>query len=577
MAVTAAFDLTPRQLDTVRALLARCLPGTGAWVYGSRARWTSRPDSDLDLVVFAEPGQARAVSDLREAFEESDLPFRVDLFVWDEVPDAFRQEIKREHVVLLGGHSVLERSGSVDPVRRSPDETWRHMAFTEAVVVNPAVRLERGLTYPFVDMAAVTAGFRCAHAMDHRTYSGGGSRFQDGDTLMARITPCLENGKIARYCADRSSESAHGSTEFIVVRGRDGVTDSGYAYYLTQWRELRSYAVDQMTGTSGRQRVPVNSLSHVSVPVPPLPEQRAIARVLGALDDKIELNRRMNETLEATARAIFRDWFVDFGPVRAKMEGREPYLPPGIWGMFPDALDDAGKPKGWTMGTLSDIARSPRRTISPADVFRHTPYIGLEHMPRRSIALTQWESAVKVTSDKLAFRAGEILFGKLRPYFHKVGVAPVEGICSTDIVVVVSQAPQLSAFTAVCLSSDGFVDYTDRTSTGTRMPRTSWRTMGQYRICLPSEDVAGAFQGLAQPLIDCIGANIHEASFLAQFRDLLIPKLISGQIRLRTDETSAGMDSANNRRVTAPSHDRRKPHPGRGRDVSGDGKAPCGP
>ena len=385
MAVERTIDLSAKQRETILALLQRHLPGTTAWVYGSRAKWTSRPHSDLDLVVFATPEQQRAVSDLQEAFEESNLPFRVDLFVWNEVPDSFRKQIKRDHVVLVppdtnkvppqpeepakdtapqrtpnslspGGkrsgrgansrpaapdfskhaqppqptvpekpherdHVALVPHGAskVDPAPQSEHEKWPRMSFAEAVVVNPAVRLERGMTYPFVDMSAVTAGTRCVHAVEQRAYSGGGSRFQGGDTLMARITPCLENGKIARYCTDQPSVAAHGSTEFIVIRGRSGVTDSEYAYYLTRWDELRSYAVDQMTGTSGRQRVPVDSLGYLKVPIPPLPEQRAIAHILGTLDDKIELNRRMNQTLEAMARALFKSWFVDFDPVRAKM------------------------------------------------------------------------------------------------------------------------------------------------------------------------------------------------------------------------------------------------------------------
>ena len=101
MGVDAAIDITPEQRQTVLALLQRHLPGTDAWVYGSRAKWTSRPQSDLDLVVFATPDQRRQVGDLREAFEESNLPFRVDLFVWDEVPEVFRRRIEAEHVVLV--------------------------------------------------------------------------------------------------------------------------------------------------------------------------------------------------------------------------------------------------------------------------------------------------------------------------------------------------------------------------------------------------------------------------------------------------------------------------------------------
>ena len=281
---------------------------------------------------------------------------------------------------------------------------------------------------------------------------------------------------------------------------------------------------------------PVTYLRTVEIPLPPLPEQRAIAHVLSTLDDKIELNRRMNETLETMARAIFRDWFVDFGPTRAKAEGSTPYLASEIWDLFPDVLDNEGKPIAWKQGTLSEIADSPRRSINPVDIVKDTPYIGLEHMPRRSIALTEWENSEKVTSNKSIFKKGEFLFGKLRPYFHKIGFAPIDGICSTDIVVVTPRETHWAAFALACLSSDEFVEYTDQTSTGTRMPRTNWKTMGQYRVCIPPEQIIRAFQGIVQSLFDRMSANIHESRILAQTRALLLPKLISGEIRLREAE-----------------------------------------
>ncbi len=127
MAVEHTIDLSAKQRETVLALLQRHLPGTAAWVYGSRAKWTSRPHSDLDLVVFATPGQQRAVSDLREAFEESNVPFRVDLFVWDEVPDSFRKQMEREHVVLVERERAeVERSN------------WREVKLGEVTEVNDA-------------------------------------------------------------------------------------------------------------------------------------------------------------------------------------------------------------------------------------------------------------------------------------------------------------------------------------------------------------------------------------------------------------------------------------------------------
>jgi len=258
-------------------------------------------------------------------------------------------------------------------VKRLEDQAmagkWRELPFSEAVLINPPVRLERGKRYPFVDMDALNPGARSAFATEEREFSGGGSRFEHGDTLMARITPCLENGKIARFCARQGSGVGHGSTEFIVIRERPGVTHSDYAYYLTLWEGVRGYAISHMTGTSGRQRVPINCLQHLTVPIPPLPEQRAIAHILGTLDDKIKLNRRMSETLEAMARALFKAWFVDFEPVRAKMEGRWqrgqslPGLPAHLYDLFPDRLVDSEPgeiPEGWGVGTLGKLSDKPQ-------------------------------------------------------------------------------------------------------------------------------------------------------------------------------------------------------------------------
>ena len=314
--------------------------------------------------------------------------------------------------------------------------------------------------------------------------------------------------------------------------------DQDFLYFLVSNQEFRQ-RVEVASHGSAQANVSPSAIEALHVSVPPLPIQCAIAATLAALDDKIELNRLINQTLEAMAKAIFKDWFVDFGPTRAKAEGREPYLPRELWHLFPDALDDEDRPVGWKQGTFADVADSPRRGVSPSDVAEDTPYIGLEHMPRRSIALSQWEGAGKVTSNKSVFKKGEFLFGKLRPYFHKVGFAPLDGICSTDIVVVIPRAPKWAAFVLACLSSDEFVDYTDQTSTGTKMPRTNWKTMEQYEIFLPSDQIASAFQCVAQPLFDRVSANIHETRTLAQTRDLLLPKLMSGEIRLIDAEKQA--------------------------------------
>ncbi|OAZ72373.1 Type I site-specific deoxyribonuclease [Acetobacter pasteurianus] len=272
------------------------------------------------------------------------------------------------------------------------------------------------------------------------------------------------------------------------------------------------------------------------VEVPPIKEQKAIASILGSLDDKIDLNRRMNETLEAMARTLFRDWFVDFGPTRAKMAGEAPYLAPELWELFPDRLDDQGKPEGWQITTLGNLATNCGESIYPEQVDPLTPYVGLEHLPRRSISLSTWDRAEKITSGKSIFHEGNILFGKLRPYFHKVVIAPVNGICSTDIVVIDAKKDIWRSIVRLVCSSKDFVDFTGRTSQGTKMPRTSWGTMKAYELIQVPDNICFAFENITNTFFVKIQKNIMQSRNLAQLRDLLLPKLMSGEISIRDAE-----------------------------------------
>jgi type I restriction enzyme S subunit len=214
-------------------------------------------------------------------------------------------------------------------------------------------------------------------------------------------------------------------------------------------------------------------------------------------------------------------------------------LPKPLADLFPDSFEDSelGEiPKGWEVGTLGDVAEHPRRGVRPAQIRGEAPYIALEHMPKRCIALSDWGTGDGLESNKFEFKRGEILFGKLRPYFHKVGVAPVDGVCSTDIVVVVPQSPSWFGFTLGHLSSAEFVEYTNAGSTGTKMPRTNWTDMASYEIVLPPAAVAEAFTKQVRPSFDRIIAGIHESRTLATLRDTLLPKLISGELRIKDAE-----------------------------------------
>jgi len=327
--------------------------------------------------------------------------------------------------------------------------------------------------------------------------------------------------------------------------------DSRFLFYL-----LGTLGLNNWRAGSGQPLLNQEILSRIPAAVPEPIEQRAIAHILGTLDDKIELNRRMSETLEAMARALFKSWFVDFDPVREKAgnatlrggasvntRGRSLALPANTADLFPDRLVDSelGEiPEGWEVGTLGDIAESPRRSLRPGEIDPDTPYIALEHMPKRCIALSDWSTGDGIESNKFEFKRGEVLFGKLRPYFHKVGVAPVDGVCATDIVVVAPRARPWFAFVLGHASSVEFVDYADAGSTGTKMPRTSWNEMARYAIALPPESTTKAFDEFVRPCVERIVANVHEARTLAALRDTLLPKLISGELRITDAERIAG-------------------------------------
>ena len=280
----------------------------------------------------------------------------------------------------------------------------------------------------------------------------------------------------------------------------------------------------------------VEVLSKLSLHLPPLSNQRAIAHILSTIDNKIELNRQMNETLEVMARAIFKSWFVDFDPVRAKMEG---HLPTGMDAatatLFPLAFQDSPLgmiPEGWEVGTLGGIAENVRQSVKASEINSNECHIGLEHMPRRSIALSEWQTADGLGSNKYRFRKGEILFGKLRPYFHKVGVAPIEGVCSTDILVIQPIDSEWFGIILGFVSSDEFIAYTNAYSAGTRMPRTNWKDMSKYEIVLPQVEVSQKYTEFIRPFIERIIENIHQSHTLSQIRDALLPKLLSGEIRV---------------------------------------------
>jgi type I restriction enzyme, S subunit len=175
-------------------------------------------------------------------------------------------------------------------------------------------------------------------------------------------------------------------------------------------------------------------------------------------------------------------------------------------------------------------------TVDPATLPAETPYIGLEHMPRQSIMLDQWGASGDVSSTKAAFKRGHILFGKLRPYFHKVGIAALDGVSSTDIVVLDAKESFDYATVVSCVSSTDFVSFTNQDSDGTKMPRTSWAKMRGYPLVIADLEIRRHFQNIVGPMMDRIVGSIEENRTLAETRDYLLPRLMSGKVRVADAE-----------------------------------------
>ena len=289
--------------------------------------------------------------------------------------------------------------------------------------------------------------------------------------------------------------------------------DPGFLFYYLQSQRhaIRDSATDASHGT---KKLESKVLESWPLPIPDLTEQYAIRDVLSAYDDLIENNRRRIQLLEEAARLLYREWFVHL-----RFPGHEHV-----------AIKD-GVPEGWERRTLGDLCKEIRETVKPEALEPDTPYIGLEHMPRRSISLGEWGTAEQITSSKHRFHEGDILFGKIRPYFHKVGIAFVDGIASSDTIVIRPCEHDLRNFVLMTVSSDPFVAVTAQTMReGSKMPRADWKQMQAYLTPLPPSGLLDNFDRSIQAIIEQLKSLSLTNQKLAQARDLLLPRLMNGEI-----------------------------------------------
>ena len=300
---------------------------------------------------------------------------------------------------------------------------------------------------------------------------------------------------------------------------------------------------------STRNQVPVTTQRKLHVVVPPLAEQKAIASVLGNLADKIESNRRMNATLEAMARALFQSWFVDFDPVRAKLDGRAPSgVDDATAALFSggfDGLESRAIPNGWRIATVSELADQSRIGINPGnhpvEIFDHFSLPAFD-----SGRTAKMELGSQIMSNKFAVVPNSVLLSKLNPHIPRIWLPDLDdsrrSVCSTEFMVMSAKPAVSREYLYSVFTSAPFASLFSTLVSGTTGSHQRVQPESVLRIStvVPPTGLIGAFTEIAKPMFDRISHNIAESRTLVALRDTVLPKLLSGELRI-SDTTEAAL------------------------------------
>lgn len=372
---------------------------------------------------------------------------------------------------------------------------WLEKRMDEIADFNPRESIQKGATAKKIAMDRLQPFCRDVPGYEMEAFSGG-TKFRNGDTIMARITPCLENGKTAKVDVLDEEEVGFGSTEYIVFRAKEG-NDPDFIYYLVTSPVVREPAIKSMVGSSGRQRVQTDVVQGLKVRVPDLEGQQAIASVLKVLDDKIAANRKVNENLAELLQTVYQERF----------------------GNVSVAADQ---------GILSDICSYSRGRVAISNLDVST-YFSTENMLPGKAGATE-ATSLPTTPQTTACHAGDTLISNIRPYFKKIVYCEDECGCSTDVLCFTPVQPRYAAYLFSTLYADKFFAFMVAGSKGTKMPRGDKQQIMTYPVALPSDEELEEFNSLAFPTLAQIHTNRGENKRLSAVRDALLPKLMSGEL-----------------------------------------------
>lgn len=399
---------------------------------------------------------------------------------------------------------------------------WRKMVLADVCSLRggsafkPALQGRTSGKYPFIKVRDFNSSQNLIRINDADhwveetdTSSIQGKPFVSGTSVFAKIGEALKHNRVRlltrRTFIDNNLMGAVPKPE---------VVEPNFLFQL-----LRTFDFGASNAGTAVPYLTASNLGRSEVLVPPLDVQSRIVAILGAYDDLIEVNRRRIALMEEMARRLFQEWFIHF-----RFPGHE-----GVPGG--DQLPD-----GWRLVPFGSLAAEVRDAIDPSDVGGATPYVGLEHIPRRSTTLDDWGRSDEVTSLKLRFTRGDVLFGKIRPYFHKVAWAPIAGVCSSDAMVFRSRSADHAGLVLAVASSDQFVAHSVQTSNGTKMPRANSGVLAQYPVPLPPEELLHRFNGVMFDWVEMAAVLNAANRRLVASHDLLLPRLVSGELSVAAAE-----------------------------------------
>jgi type I restriction enzyme S subunit len=368
---------------------------------------------------------------------------------------------------------------------RQTKTTWRKVKLGDFIDVNPSIKLQRGEKYPFLDMADVQPLSRITRWQKNKVFNGSGARFENKDTLFARITPCLENGKITQVL--NLNKPGFGSTEFYVLRGKEGVSDSDFVYYLSRAYRIRKLAEQSMIGASGRQRVERVAFENIEIEVPfDLNDQKRIASILSAFDDKIELNNKISAVLEQMAQAIFKEWFVK------------------------------NQKENWEAKNVMEIVKR----ISVGKKYDNKSALPTGKVPildqgaSGCIGYHNDEPGVEASIDE------PVVVFTNHTCNYRLMTGPFSAIQNVLPYVGINGYPTL------------FIYYLTKGKIVMQEYKGHWPEFEQQEFLVPPPELAERFVVFVKPMVQKMVEVENENQKLAALRDLLLPKLMSGEIKV---------------------------------------------